>query len=65
MPKESVPKLYIFNCPFHGLEYSVYCYRASDPNHLDRWYVTPLILNIPTDSDLKKIKLQMGIHERE
>jgi len=65
MPEELVPNLYIFDCPVHGLEYTVYCFRASDPHHLDRWYVSPLVLNTPTDSDLKKIKLQVGIHESD
>lgn len=65
MPETPLPNLYIFNCPVHGLEYTVYCFRASDPNHLDRWYVSPLVVNKPTNSDLKEIKLQRGIHERE
>jgi len=61
MPKTPLPNLYIFDCPIHGLEYGAHCHRASDPNHLDRWYVTPLALNKPTNSELKEIKLQMGI----
>lgn len=63
MPEQPVLKLYIFDCPIHGLEYGVHCHRAHDPQHLDRWYVSPLLLKKPTEPELEKIKLQMGIHD--
>jgi len=28
---------WIFDCPMHGWEQGVYCFRAFDENNVDRW----------------------------
>ena len=60
---ETTPKLYIFDCPVHGLEIGVHCHRAHDEKNLDRWFVCPLKLIEPTEEELEEIKLQMGMQE--
>ena len=61
--KKAVLKLYVFDCPVHGLEYGVHCFRASSLEHFDRWHVSDLNLRKPTDEEAKKIKFQMEIQD--
>lgn len=29
---------FVFNCPYHGIERAVFCFRAFQPTYRDRWF---------------------------
>ena len=31
-------EIWVFNCPLHGFETEVFCFRACDPELIENWY---------------------------
>lgn len=47
MPKIGVPQVaiqYAFDCPCHGLQTQVFCWRAFDMKNLYRWHKLEVII---------------------
>lgn len=55
--------IFMFNCPVHGITCTTFCFRAHDKENLGRWLVLSAPLREPTEEELEKIKLQMGIRD--
>lgn len=44
-PKDISVHLPVFNCPWHGAESQVFCFRAFDEQYLDRWSTYKIVLD--------------------
>ena len=38
-----------FECPIHGLELGVFCFRAFSEENKDRWFLINLVICEPSD----------------
>lgn len=47
--EQTVEYRWAFRCPVHGLEISVFCFRAFDPKNMDKWLLGKITFEEPTD----------------
>ena len=48
--------LYFFNCPIHGIEIQVFCFRAYDPELFGRWKRGTIKVEELSEEEKEKIK---------
>lgn len=54
--------MYVFDCPIHGIETEVFCFRAFDENNIDRW--KKMIYTLQELSILEKTTLLESLKEK-
>ena len=59
---EQLRKFPGFDCPIHGLEMTVFCFRAFDEANLDRWQWWSMMT---TGESMSKIEAQEVVAEME
>lgn len=49
--------IYVFNCPYHGYEHQMLCFRAYQEEYLSLWMKFDLVEVAMGQEDMSKIKL--------
>ncbi len=44
-------KLYMFDCPVHGKETGVHCFRAFDKQYLGKWLTYKIVIDDSVNTD--------------
>lgn len=51
---------WVFDCPLHGMEFQVFCFRAFDDNNIDRWaLIRGALSEVETTREMKLTQMRV------